>query len=234
MATFSVISRDDPADDLLDTDAEPLAQANIDEALDSLSRDVATLGNVGDELMPRVLMELPDLTAMSQWSEQRWSNWGNRIFWVGIVLGSVVALYLIWQPRRVPAPQPEAAPTWHGQRAPAAIPALDTALPSLSDDAHAHERQPETGEQHEQAASPSWPVEAESTPASPTDASELPAEAPAEPATAPTFDEWSRQPQDAGAVYTARVGDTRLDGGLPRSSAGEAVPTGKIKSVVTP
>jgi hypothetical protein len=237
MATFSVISRDDPADDLLEADAEPLTQANIEGALDSLSRDVATLGGIDDESMPRVLMELPDLAAMSQWSEQRWSNWGNRIFWVGIVLGSVVALYLIWQPRRAPAPQREAAPTWHGQSAPAGVSAPATALPSLSSDAHQHEHSVQR-EPHDQAAAPSWPAEGEANPTLPTDASEspveVPAAAPADSSPAPSFDEWSGQRQDAGAVYTARSGEGRLDGGAPRSSAGEAIPTGKIKSVVTP
>jgi hypothetical protein len=253
MGPFSVISRDDQVDDLEIVDGEPVTHERVDRALDSLSRDVAALGSFDDSAMPRTLLELPDLTAMSQWSEQRWSNWGNRIFWVGIVLGSVVALYLIWQPRRVPAPQREAAPTWHGQSAPAAVSAPATALPSLSGDAHEHEHVHEHGGQHQalqSSAAPSWPAQVDpfptqpatptqpSNPMPPAGASEFPigapAAAPAEPATAPSSDEWSHQQPDAGAVYTARSGETRLDGGAAHGSAGEAIPTGKIKSVVTP
>lgn len=245
MAHFSVISRDDQVDDLEIVDDVPLTPESIERALHSLSRDVAALDDVDDSSMPRVLLELPDLTAMSQWSEQRWSNWGNRIFWVGIVLGSVVALYLIWQPRRVPAPQREAAPTWHGQSAPSAVSAPATALPSLSSDTHDHAH--ELGGQHpshEPMAAPSWPAEADAFPAQPAlptqpaGAGEFPigapAATPAEPSTAPSADEWSHQQQNAGAVYTARSGETRLDGGAPHGPAGEAIPTGKIKSVVTP
>jgi hypothetical protein len=236
MGPFSVVSHDQ-VDDLEIVDDEPVTPDRIDRALDGLSRDVALLHDADAGSMPRVLLELPDLTAMSQWSEQRWSNWGNRIFWVGIVLGSVVALYLIWQPRRVPAPQREAAPTWHGTSAPAP-PA--TALPSLSSGTHEHGEH----EKHEHASAPGWPSETEAVPKQPANplppagATEFPfdepATTPAEPAAAPTTDEWSHQQHDAGAVYTARSAETRLDGGAPRGLAGEAIPTGKIKSVVTP
>ncbi|MEX2111553.1 MAG: hypothetical protein WD845_00105 [Pirellulales bacterium] len=233
MATFSIVSHEDAPDDLVDPEMVESAQVDVGAGASLRRPRRETMRNGPDadlDSLPLTLLELPDLVAVSQWTDQRWSNLGNRVFWVGIVVGSVLALYLIWQPKRAAAPQREAPPTWSGQAA--------TSPTTLPAGAHEH------GEPHTHATAPAWPahetpaasaatIEAESETFSPQPPSEPETPPPGQEA-APSFNEWSRQPPAPQAVYTARGGDTRMDGGAAQSVPGEAMPTGKIKSVVTP
>jgi hypothetical protein len=245
MATFSIVGHEDASDEGSDSDllTESLADPTTPDRLPRSSSD----GIGGDhDALPLTLLELPDLVAVSQWSDQRWTNWGNRIFWVGIILGSMVALWLIWQPVQQKIDLHEEGPTWDGHAAaPAAAEAAATvgqaapawpAEPAATADAHTHEHK---HVHDEPAAAPAWP--AREPPASPTmdntDALQPANESEAPPApgreSAPSFDDWSRQQPAAAPLYTARGGDSRMDGGGVHVAPGEAMPTGKIKNVVT-
>ncbi len=256
MAIFSVVGHDDGSEDpdsdlLTATRAEPTT-------LDGLSREYAHRTAHDDtDALPLTLLELPDLVAVGQWSDQRWTNLGNRVFWVGIILGSLVALWLIWQPVRQNLPAHEEAPTWDGHAAAQPQQALMSAAPTATAEqaapawpaeamAPADHREHDHGHEHgheahnEPAATGAWPAEApaaaspatEDTDALPP-ADELDAPQPGQEQ-APSFDEWSHQQPAAAPLYTARGGDVRNDGGGVHAGPGEAMPTGTIKNVVTP
>jgi len=252
MATFSVVGHEDEP---LDADLLP-ASPSEPMTLDGLSREYAHR-DAGDDTdaLPLTLLELPDLVAVSQWSDQRWTNLGNRIFWVGIILGSLVALWLIWQPVQKKIDRHEEAPTWDGhaaaqpQQAPAASAAAATGeqtAPAWPAEATTPADEHEHGNEHaheahsEPGAVGAWPAEAPAaaSPATedaeaPPPADELEAPLPGQEQ-APSFDDWSHKQPAAAPLYTARGGDARMDGGGVRAEPGEAMPTGTIKNVVTP
>ncbi len=247
MATFSVVGHDDAPDEATDADLLPASQAEP-TTRHGLSRDSSHASGGDHDALPLTLLELPDLVAVSQWTDRRWTNLGNRIFWVGIIVGSVLALWLIWQPVRQKLPQHEAAPTWDGHAAaqpqPATAPpvASEQAAPAwptesaTTADAHKHEHEAHA----EPTAAQVWPAE-EPPEASPTThdtdalepASETEAPSPGQES-APSFDDWSSQQPAAAGEYTACSGEKRMDGGGVHAEPGEAMPTGKIKNVVTP
>ncbi len=64
-----------------------------------------------DSSLPDVVLRLPDLFATPQ-ALSWWSWLANQVFWIGIVLGALLALALIWADRK-PAPREmDEAPAW--------------------------------------------------------------------------------------------------------------------------
>ena len=120
MANFSVINHDDGLDDDSPTSLAATVLLNYRHA--TALRDVAPAERVaapmhrphGEPSLPETVLELPDLQAVDDAETSWWSTLGNRVFWIGIVLGSVMALLLIWNPSRRAARKLDAAPTWNG------------------------------------------------------------------------------------------------------------------------
>jgi len=240
MANFSVIGHRDAADAAPDADllAAETAAVGAPAAREGVPREPwREDGDDHEVSLPPVLLELPDLVAVSQWTDRRWSKLGDRIFWIGIIFGSVLALYLMWQPRRPAAGVREVAPTWDGQgtTAPAAMPTATTQptkTPAAAEPQNPSQLgAPATtpgGTWQEEATGPVFDKAAPPPPVTEQDAP------PPGHESAPSFDEWSRQQPASTSLYTARGGETRMDGGGEHVAPGEAMPTGKIKNVVTP
>lgn len=70
------------------------------------------LRELDDAPLPQTVLRLPDLAAaMKRFSERKLSA-GSVAQWVGIGLGGLLALWLIFGGRRAPAPQAVEAPAW--------------------------------------------------------------------------------------------------------------------------
>jgi hypothetical protein len=189
---------------------------------------------------------------VTETSSDMWATLGNRVFWIGIILGALLALILIWNPGK-PVPRPlEEAPAW----AKATNTSADGASRSAS--AAGMQAQPDADSAPSASDQMRWPAEARGgfraatgaaaadaattapagassvpqsaqDPQAPYDAAkenheELDAPPPGREA-APSFDEWSRGSHGPAEMRTARGGEaTRWDGTAP---AATAVPPGQ-------
>ena len=116
MAAYSVISRDDDPND--DADAQsggPSVLSYVRATLVDEPQPVDETGH-GDQLAnfasPEIILQLPDLSAMDELPTGWWAGQSNRLFWIGIVLVALVALVLIWNPKKPPPVELDAAPAW--------------------------------------------------------------------------------------------------------------------------
>ncbi len=203
------------------------------------------------DALPETLLQLPDLVAARQFAADRWSTLGNRVFWIGIVLGSLAAILLLWNPRGRMPRQMEEAPTWDGAgsippSAPAAsmAPARDARGEVALWPPTTTAAVPQTGAPAEHTA-PAWPNDAASQPPATGSGNHpdggtypgsgagqqdnVPELAPEEQA-APSFDQWSRRAPNAPVVphTAANRGSGRWDGTSAGARPGEAVPTGDV------
>ncbi len=120
------------------------AGANADTALDPQTSGPLPQSDV----VPPVVLQLPDLMLVDDDAGGWWTSISQRLFWVGIVLGAVVALILIWKPRDKAAPPLEPAPGWTSTPAASpeptsyrltpAEPAAIAPSPPFSSSAHEH------------------------------------------------------------------------------------------------
>ena len=249
MATFSVVSHDggpaiDAGIDLgaggAKTDPRPSAAFRAEAAtLDAPAPPSHA------KAPPVTVLALPDLAAAQEASAEWWSSMGNRLFWVSIFLGALLALILIWNPGG-PAPrQLDHAPTWSGQ---ADVPHIhNDAVEQAAEGKHApawpplsaaNARRPQRAVHGEPPASGGADAERAignqrpSAPGSQGDYDEPP---PAREA-APSFDEWTNRGQTPPAARTARSDDPHWDGSAPAVDRnaqppvppGEAAPTGIV------
>ena len=178
-----------------------------------------------DSAVP-VVLQLPDLSVLADESPGVWHWVAGRLFWVGITLGALFALWLIWTPKKTPPPALDEAPSWSGHAAAATGGNQTNDSPAMS-------------------VAPAFPGSAASiTPASAAPSEEnLAPPAPAESAPPaatddePTFapapgDDISRSTPPREPLHVARrepppPGDVK---GQP----GEAVPTGRITNTLVP
>jgi hypothetical protein len=174
---------------------------------------------------------------------------GNRVFWIGILLGALLAIALIWNPGGPPPRRLDDAPTWSGQRE------SQHNLGAVSnhaahDDATTDRAAPRPPVSSSQArapdhpphyAPPSWPnadaVQAigDQPEVNPNGQGDLDAPPPGRES-APSFDEWTGGAPGPPAARTARSHETHWDGaaspagpnGQSHMPPGEATPTGIV------
>jgi hypothetical protein len=164
--------------------------------------------------MPPVILRLPDVSADIDVASGRMFDLSNLLSWVGISLGAVVAVVLIWSGPNV------ARQDFDRDTAPAgSVPAPD----AKSHKAHL-EAQP-GGTPTNPDESTETPGESESEPAH-SRGGRLPSRRRALQATA------AADPQSP--VLTARGADTTWDGSVSMARPGEAAPVGRIMNVTVP
>jgi hypothetical protein len=138
MAAYSVIGRDDePAEDSDATSGEPsvLSYARAASLFERpASGEAPRAERLPESALAEVVLQLPDLSTLDEPLGAWWVGLSNRLFWVGIILGGLLALALIWNPKKPPPDQLDAAPAWSGQAAspPAPSAAHVGALPIAS------------------------------------------------------------------------------------------------------
>jgi hypothetical protein len=185
--------------------------------------------------LPAVVLQLPDLKASGQARSGGRFRYSSHLYWVALVLGALIALWLIMASGEAPLEPPTGeAPPWANSSTAAA---QDTA-PHWSDSLDRADAPPAT-----------WPASAAPTPANeraaapalPAAAPQVPSHSPADAPnwtdpTAPSWpaaDNWPRPP--AGAVMpapavpelrTARSVDTHWDGSPHAIQPGTATPLG--------
>jgi hypothetical protein len=121
MATYSVFRQDDDGE--ADPNRVPPLVAYRLEPNDEPQQGTtpATIGR-RESGLPCVVLRLPDLSQTDGASDGWWPRLSNRLFWVGIGLGALVALLLIWTPKKEQSPALDEAPTWSGPSAAPAVP----------------------------------------------------------------------------------------------------------------
>ncbi len=120
MATFSVVSHDDGPDNDAGIDPGPRAAPHDRQPISALVPEPTELDSPARQqhdagAMPARVLELPDLAAASEVSAEWWSSMGNRVFWTCLLLGTLLASILIWNPGAPAERQLDDAPTWSGQ-----------------------------------------------------------------------------------------------------------------------
>lgn len=184
-----------------------------------------------DSAVP-VVLQLPDLSVLDDESPGIWHWVAGRLFWVGITLGALFALWLIWSPKKAPPTTLDEAPSWSGNAAEVTSGNQTNDSPAMS-------------------VAPAFPASAPSImPASTSPPEENlapPAPADSEPPAAadePTFapapgDDISRAGPPREPLHVARrepppAGEVQAQSGEARAQPGEAVPTGRITNTLVP
>jgi hypothetical protein len=118
MSAFSIFTHDnDPTEDpILDPPAPAVLsyqrpstdapQIEIAESQPSLPS-----GALEEDPLPEVVLRLPDLTMFQPVAPDRQPRLASWLYWVGIALGALFALWLIWTPKESAPPRDE-APAW--------------------------------------------------------------------------------------------------------------------------
>ncbi len=75
------------------------------------SKQPSPSGGLEEDTLPEVVLRLPDLTMYQPASPDRQSRLASWLYWVGIALGALFALWLIWTPKQT-APPRDDAPAW--------------------------------------------------------------------------------------------------------------------------
>lgn len=121
MPAYSVIGHDDDPTD--DSDANPLGPSVLSYvraaslAERPLPDEAQRAAPSAADALPEVVLQLPDLSTLEESSGAWWAGLSNRLFWVGIILGGLLALALIWNPKKPPPVELDAAPAWTSQAA---------------------------------------------------------------------------------------------------------------------
>lgn len=180
----------------------------------------------GDDSAVPVVLQLPDLSVLADESPGIWHWVAGRLFWVGITLGALFALWLIWTPKKAPPTTLEEAPSWSGNAAESTTgnqindsPAMSVA-PAFP--ASAANIAPASTLPPDENLAP--PAPAESAPPAATDAE-------------PTFepapgDDISRSGPTREPLHVARREPPPA--GEVKGQPGEAVPTGRITNTLVP
>jgi len=184
-----------------------------------------------DSAVP-VVLQLPDLSVLDDETPGIWQWVAGRMFWVGITLGALFALWLIWSPKKAPPSTLDEAPSWSGNAA------------EVTSGNHANDSPA-------MSLAPAFPASAPSImPAStsrPEENLEPPAPAESGPPAAvdePTFapapgDDISRAGPAREPLHVARrepppAGEVKAQTGEAKAQPGEAVPTGRITNTLVP
>jgi hypothetical protein len=189
-------------------------------------RSIAEVGGLDDVPLPAVVLQLPDLKTRSYLRRDWGISLASQAYWVALVSGALLALWLVLSARK-PAEQPaDEAPAWTGQapadRAistwgantgdPSAAPpkwrATDAAATSDAMPAHSHDSPAMPAESTQEAVDMAAPV------------------LPSPDATPQTGDAAGVPFQSSEAIRTARGGETRWDGNTDPIQPSEAAPLG--------
>ncbi len=118
MSAFSIFANDsDPSEDSI---VDPLAPAVLsyqrpssNEPQSEIAEFVQPLPGNGleEDTLPEVVLRLPDLTIFQPVAPDRQTRLASWMYWVGIALGALFALWLIWTPKPTAPPRDE-APAW--------------------------------------------------------------------------------------------------------------------------
>ena len=185
-----------------------------------------------DGPLPPVILRLPDLQAVDASHRGRRFTIGSQLYWAAIVLGALLAMWLIASGKKPPTQSTGDPPTW---TSPSPAPTA-SAAPKWSAGAGQPASQPPRWRADDAAvgAQPSGintlegPIsQAEQPELPPAGASEPPRDKP-EPAIAnpPTSGEAAAPAEPPADTRTARAGEARWDGGARRAKPGEAAPLG--------
>jgi hypothetical protein len=214
MASFPILKRETEPSNKLDAH-EPAVLAYRRDPLREPYRapkSVAEVGGLDEIQLPAVVLQLPDLKSASLLRRGGRIPFASHAYWVALVLGALLALWLALSGRKPVERPTEEAPTWTGQQTPTA----DRPISTWGDNTGAPS-----------APASKWRASDTDTGAT---ASESPASsAPALPAieTAPPMADGAVAPsQQSEAIRTARGGETRWDGSSNRIQPSEAAPLG--------
>ncbi len=178
---------------------------------------------------PEVVLNLPELMLAEETPTDWWTAIRDRVFWVGIAAGGLLAIVLIWNPNKQEPRQVDQAPAWsttaNGNHT--TVPATSHASHPAIEVADAPHWGTPTSESSNQPAETPIEVPAAQPPA----AEQPPLEAPSPGHdAAPAMDEFGRPHSDNAVLQTARgPSDAVWDGrGAAPVQPGEAAPTGTI------
>ncbi len=158
--------------------------------------------------LPQVVLQLPDLAVDAELVSGRVFDFSNIFSWIGIGLGAVVAVALIWSSPKAEKPPIDEAPTWQ---------APGTIGPRAPDPSRAA-----TEAQQENQPGLSPPADEPMFDDGAKDGRQSAREAVA--------GERVQEPP----VRTARGGESNWDGAAGHPRPGEAAPVGRIKNVTVP
>jgi hypothetical protein len=227
MAVYSVVGREDEPDDEQEIGG---AAAVLRYALAATKADDARA--LRGAAAPPVVLDLPELVPTEDAPTDWWTAVRDRVFWVGIAAGGLLAIVLIWNPNKQERQQIDQAPTWSttaGTARVATPAASQHSWPAIEVADAPHWKATET---HNATAAQPGEVPTVETPAPEQPNLEQPpleAPAPGHDA-APSIDEFGRPRSDDAALHTARgSSDTVWDGrAAAPAQPGEAAPTGTI------
>jgi hypothetical protein len=163
---------------------------------------------------------------------------GNRVFWIGILLGALLALALIWNPGG-PAPRRlDDAPTWSGSAA-----TKQHVTAAGMDDARQNAARGGAVSWPPVSRGDACPPISNAPTGPPADRSDAPGDGqdqldarPPGRDSAPSFDDWTRGGPTAPPPRTARSHEAHWDGNAPAAQPneqphvppGQAAPTGIV------
>jgi hypothetical protein len=233
MASFPILTRDPEPHGNYDPREPAVLAYRRDPLRGSASesyraaKSIAEVGGLDEIPLPAVVLQLPDLKSSSYLRRGGRVPLATHAYWVALVLGALLAFWLVFSGRKSIEPPADEAPAWTGQAAPAA----DRVISSWGDN---------TGEQS--APAPKW--RASDTEPTPGYQNELPTYTPSPPGetahgaadpaapalpyvgTPPIADGALAPQQQSEAIRTARGGETYWDGSSNRIQPSEAAPLG--------
>lgn len=234
MTSFTILTHgnDPPAEASVGVPAPPPGAKRRPIPLEP-ARTATDVGGLEDAALPEVVLQLPDLKTSVGWTRGVRLPVATALYWVALILGGLLALWLITSGRKSASQSTSEAPAWN-QQSPTQPPntsgtwgqsPINNAPPMPRWQASGSSVNSNSSQPPVQA--PQGGAEPVQTPMSPGESPD--AVAPQGPAFAP-FDAAQSTPV-SGDIRTARGGETRWDGTSRAVQPGEAAPLGISPSV---